>query len=206
MRTRGLVKTAWQRLYRLYAIRKNVVLGRLVHIGIGTILDAPHSLIVEDNVYIGKFCTIECDGSIGRETMLANNVGMIGRYDHDFTVVGKTIRKCPWVGDDGHDGPGSRLQIIVEADVWIGYGAIVLSGVRIGRGAVVAAGSVVTRDVEPYAIVAGNPARKCAARFTMEQIARHEAIIYQHQATDPIMQDTGRPHHAEFTMSSPAGR
>ena len=50
-------------------------------------------------------------------------------------------------------------DIVVEPDAWIGYGSIVMSGVRIGQGAVIAAGSVVTRDVPPYAIVGGVPAK-----------------------------------------------
>jgi acetyltransferase-like isoleucine patch superfamily enzyme len=53
----------------------------------------------------------------------------------------------------------------VGNDVWIGYSAVVLPGVRVGDGAVVGAGAVVTRDVEPYAVVAGVPARKLRSRF-----------------------------------------
>ena len=61
--------------------------------------------------------------------------------------------------------------------MWIGFGAVVLTGVTIGRGAVVAAGSVVTRDVPPYAIVAGNPARTLSMRFTPEEIVEHERLL-----------------------------
>jgi acetyltransferase-like isoleucine patch superfamily enzyme len=53
----------------------------------------------------------------------------------------------------------TRRGIVVEDDCWLGAGAIVLDGVRIGRGAVVAAGSIVTRDVPAYTVVAGSPAR-----------------------------------------------
>lgn len=54
----------------------------------------------------------------------------------------------------------SKSQIIIGDDCWIGAGAIILNGVTIGTGAVIGAGSVVTKDVEPYTIVAGNPAKK----------------------------------------------
>lgn len=57
-------------------------------------------------------------------------------------------------------------KIIVEDEVWIGMGATILSGVRIGKGAIVGAGSVVTKDVEPYSIVGGNPAMLIKMRFS----------------------------------------
>ena len=56
-------------------------------------------------------------------------------------------------------------DIVVDDDVWIGYGATILSGVHIGQGAVIAAGAVVTNDVPPYAIVGGNPAKVIKMRF-----------------------------------------
>lgn len=60
---------------------------------------------------------------------------------------------------------GSKGDITIKDDVWIGYGAIICSGVTIGQGAIVAAGAVVTKDVEPYAIVGGNPAHFIKWRF-----------------------------------------
>jgi acetyltransferase-like isoleucine patch superfamily enzyme len=170
-------KRVWQRIYRMYGVRRNVVVGRNFHLGIGSLLWAPNGLVVGDDVYIGKFCTIECDGQIGKGVMLANNVGLIGRYDHDFHCIGKMIRHTPWVGDPRYDGPGRGVQLVIQDDVWIGYGAVVLSGITIGRGAIVAAGSVVTKDVEPYAICGGNPSRRLGWRFTPEQIGEHECLL-----------------------------
>ena len=60
--------------------------------------------------------------------------------------------------------------MIVEEDVWVGAGAIILTGVLIGGGAVVAAGNVVTKNVEPYSIVGGTPAKKIGQRFSNEKI------------------------------------
>ncbi len=173
----SLIKRTWQRVWRLYSIRKNVNLGAHVHLGLWSRVDAPNGFRIGDNSYIGKFCTIECDGSIGRYVMLANNVGLIGRYDHDFTCVGKPIRLAPWIGDKGYSGLGKDLEIVIEDDVWIGFGAIILSGTHIGRGAIVGAGSVVTNDVAPYAIVIGNPAHFTGWRFTSEEIAEHERAL-----------------------------
>ena len=64
----------------------------------------------------------------------------------------------------------SRGDTVVGHDVWLGYSALVLPGVTIGHGAVVAAASVVARDVPPYAIVAGNPARVVRSRFSEEDV------------------------------------
>lgn len=63
---------------------------------------------------------------------------------------------------------GSKGDIIIKDDVWIGTNAIICSGVTIGQGAIVAAGAVVTKNVEPYAIVGGNPAKLIKYRFTDE--------------------------------------
>ena len=59
--------------------------------------------------------------------------------------------------------------LIIEDDVWIGHGAIILAGVQIGKGSIVAAGSVVTKDIPPCEIWGGNPAKKIKDRFDSEE-------------------------------------
>lgn len=70
-------------------------------------------------------------------------------------------------------------DIIVEDDVWIGYGATILSGVHIGQGAVVAAAAVVTKDVPPYAVVGGVPAKILKYRFSKELISELTKVDYE---------------------------
>ncbi|WP_279393026.1 CatB-related O-acetyltransferase [Rhodococcus sp. ARC_M5] len=72
----------------------------------------------------------------------------------------------PGAGSDSH--PKSRGDIVVGSDVWIGAGVTILSGVAIGDGAVIGAGSVVSRDVPPFTIAVGNPAREVRKRFDQE--------------------------------------
>jgi serine acetyltransferase len=71
-----------------------------------------------------------------------------------------------------------NLRLVIEEDCWVGYGAIVLSGVRIGRGAIIAAGSVVVKDVLSYSIVGGNPATQLGMRFSTSEIRMHEQLLY----------------------------
>ena len=196
MRTllRNGARRTWYGAQRFYSVRENVTLGRdvhvgrgavlqnvtvghNVHIGRGTVLDAPHRLSVGDHVYVGRNCTLECDGSIGSYVLIANHVGIIGRYDHDHTKVGTPIRMAPWIGDSDYHGRGRGLTVRIDDDVWLGYSCVVLTGVTVGRGAVVGAGAVVTRDVAPYAIVAGQPARQVGRRFSPEQAQRHEMLL-----------------------------
>ena len=68
--------------------------------------------------------------------------------------------------------PATKGDVVIGNDVWIGYRAIILSGVTIGDGAVIAAGAVVTKDVPAYGIVGGNPAKLIKKRFDDETIPR----------------------------------
>jgi acetyltransferase-like isoleucine patch superfamily enzyme len=162
-------------LYKKVAIKQNVTVGKRFHVGPFSRIWAPNRLVFGDDCYVGKYCTIEVDGVIGSGVLIANNVGLVGRADHDITQVGSLISRSRWIGDPDYNP--DRSTITVEDDVWIGFAAVVLSGVTIGRGAIVASGAVVTRDVPPYAIVGGNPARQLAERFDTETAAEHERLL-----------------------------
>ena len=153
---------------------RNATLGRFTEIGERVLFrdselgDYSYVERHSDIIYsrIGKFCAIAADVRIN-----ALNHPMERVSQHKFTYrpneyfphakVDKAFR-------------ASRIEAIVDIghDVWIGHGAIVLPGVKIGHGAVVAAGAVVTKDVAPYAIVAGVPARFVKWRFPPEIGAR----------------------------------
>lgn len=156
----------------------NISIGSNSTFGRGTVFWAPNKMTIGNNVYIGKYCTLQADIEIGDNIDIANNVGLIGKYDHDFSKVGVSIKDAPWIGDAFYDFRGKDQKIIIEDDVWIGFGAVVFTGVKVHRGAIVAAGSIVTHDVPAYAIVAGNPARVVGQRFTEEEIKKHEEILY----------------------------
>lgn len=119
----------------------------------------------ENPVVIGAFCqinpfTVIYGGSgvyIGDNVMIAPHC-MIAAGDHDFRQLDRPIRFA---------GSLSKGPIVIEDNVWIGANCTITDGVRIGRDAVVGAGSVVTRDVAPFDIVAGVPARVIGNRKTL---------------------------------------
>lgn len=114
---------------------------------------------INTELSIGKFCSIAKDVSI-----------MLGG-DHYVDWV--TTFPLQYAGSHLLDKTGhakSKGAVTIGCDVWLGHGALILSGVTVGHGAVVAAGSVVTKDIPPYAIVGGNPARILRYRFEPEVI------------------------------------
>ncbi len=152
--------------------------GRGLHIGAGTRIWAPSCIEIGDSVYIGKQVHIEANCEIGDFCLLANRVAIVGRHDHDFTAIGYPVRFAPHVGSRRLPSPHKSDKAVIGCDVWLGYGAIVLTGVVIGRGSIVAAGSVVTKDLPPYSIAAGIPARVVGQRFSNQmKIDEHERAI-----------------------------
>ena len=81
----------------------------------------------------------------------------------------------------------SKGDIIVDDDVWFGYGVIINSGVHIGRGAIIASGAVVVKDVEPYSIVGGNPAKHIKYRFSEKMRKKLMEIDFANLDTDKII-------------------
>lgn len=163
-----------QFLYRQLGLRSGVRVGKRFHVGPGSIISAPRKLSIGNDVYIGKHVTIQVDGKIGDGVLIANLVGIIGKSDHDGSEVGVTIRNAAWAGDC----PELLSSFTtIGSDVWLGYGAIVLSGISIGDSCIVGAGSVVTRSVPANSIVVGNPARVIGRRFSEEALEKHWMIL-----------------------------
>jgi acetyltransferase-like isoleucine patch superfamily enzyme len=112
--------------------------------------------------------------TIGNKVLFGPGVTIIGG-DHRASDVGRFIYD---VLDKKED---DDKDVVIEDDVWVGTNVTILKGVHVGRGAVVAAGAVVTKDVEPYSIVGGVPARRLSCRFSPEEIEQHEAVLYREE-------------------------
>jgi len=145
-----------------YKDKKSLQFGSHVYIGafsIIVVLDdaSPNAykdsfLSVGANTYIGEGNNIRAAGGqirIGANCLISQHVTIVAS-NHNIESD-QPIIKQGWSKDNNF--------VIIKDDVWIGAGSIVLPGITIGTGAVIAAGSVVTKNVEEYAIVAGNPAR-----------------------------------------------
>lgn len=113
---------------------------------------------------IGRFCSLSDNITI----LLGGNHRLDWITTYPFPVFSKSWPEASSIS--GH--PASKGDIIIGNDVWIGYGATILSGVTIGDGAVIGAMSVISKDVAPYAVMAGNPAVERKKRFSDELISK----------------------------------
>lgn len=123
-----------------------------------------HFDFIGDKLIIGKFCMIASD-----VTFIMNGANHLtdAISTYPFAIFGHGWETAM----EGKTYPTKR-DTIIGNDVWIGYGATIMPGVQIGDGAIIATKSVVTKDVPPYAIVGGNPAKVIKLRFPEEQIAK----------------------------------
>ena len=134
------------------------------------------NISIGDDVFIGPGASFIASRSyiqIGNKVMFGPNVTIRGG-NHSTHIIGKQMadyKSSDKLKED--DQP-----VIISDDVWVGTGVIILKGVKVGRGAIIAAGAVVVKDVNPYSIVGGIPAKLIRNRWSDEEIAKHEMIIY----------------------------
>ena len=155
-----------KKIVRAYLLRRSFQLGRRYpgyRFGRGTYASRLkiHSWNEGSTLSIGAYCSI-ADGVqiyLGGE----HNIDWVTTYP--FSVLRKSASHIV-----GH--PRTKGSVVIGNDVWIGKEAMILSGVKIGDGAVVGARALVTKAVQPYAIVAGNPAHEIGKRFDDRAIER----------------------------------
>lgn len=137
-----------------------------------------NSFVPFDCIQIGKYTygelnILRLDDSsnltIGSLCSIAENVTFLLAADHGISRISTFPFKAKMLKETENEAL-SKGDIVVDDDVWIGHGATILSGVHIGQGAVVAAGAVVSKDVPPYAIVGGVPAKIIKYRFDEKMI------------------------------------
>jgi len=162
-----------------------------IHIGEYTYCDSPdaglsffdnvlyHYPFVGDRLCIGKYCAISRDVQF---IMNGANHALDGFSTYPFHIFGKG-----WEGAaPGPERESCKGDTVVGNDVWIGYGATIMPGVHIGDGAIVAAKALVSRNVPPYAVVAGNPARLVRERFAPEIVRQLLQIAWWDWPADKV--------------------
>ena len=129
-----------------------------------------HYPINGDKLIIGKFCSIACGAKFlftsGNHALQSLSTYTFPIFFEEWGLDPKDICRA-W------DNKG---DIVIGSDVWIGYEAVILSGVTIGDGAIIGTRAVVTKDVPPYTIVGGIPARPIRKRFDEKTIEKLEAL------------------------------
>ena len=183
MRILSVIGGGINRLRKLsdYLVRKHAVrlfrsFGEGSYIGHDCVF-SHETVSIGEHTYIGSKCVfVSVHGSIciGNHVMFGVGVHIHGG-DHIYDRMGVYMDE---VGKEmGHD-----KEVVIEDDVWVGANAIILGGkqgIHLGEGCIIGAGSVVNKDIPPYAIAVGNPAKVVKMRFTEEQIKEHKRLLAQ---------------------------
>ena len=130
--------------------------GNVFYAHTGVSMLYPKNIVIGENVSINRFTVITAKDkvTIGNNVLIGSNV-IINSGNHNFSKVDIPINQ------QGH----TIAPIMIEDDVWIGSNVCVLAGVTIGKGSVIGAGAVVTKNVEPYSVMGGVPARLIKKRI-----------------------------------------
>lgn len=151
---------------------KNIITNPQIIVGDYTYYDDPIDIhnfeknvlylfpFMGDKLIIGKFCQIATGA---RFIMNGANHAMDGVSTYPFKVMGKSWSEAPI-------NVTSKGDTVIGNDVWIGNSATIMQGVHIGDGAIIGTNALVTKDVEPYTIIGGNPAQMIRKRFDDETI------------------------------------
>lgn len=136
--------------------------------------------IHNDKLVIGKFCSIACGAKFifncANHTLKSLSTYTFPLFFEEWDLP-KSDVGLAW------DNKG---DIVIGNDVWIGYDAVIMAGVTIGDGAIIGARAVVTKDVEPYAIVGGVPAKEIRKRFSPEKIEKLQSLKWWNWPTEKI--------------------
>lgn len=139
-----------------------------------------HYPINNDHLIIGKFCSIACGAKFiftsANHTMDSLSTYPFPLFYEEWDLPVSEITSA-W------DNKG---DIVIGNDVWIGYEAVILSGVHIGDGAIIGTRAAVTKDVEPYTIVGGVPAKPIRKRFNQETVEKLETLRWWDLPPDEI--------------------
>lgn len=161
-------------------------MGKFVMVGCGSTI-VRRGFKAGDCVHIGKYSYIGPNVRFGNFCMLSDYVNFIGS-EHVYDMVG-----VPSILAGRPTEYGTTPVTEVGDDVWIGHGVTVIRGVKLGEGCIIGANSVVTKDVEPYAVVVGVPAKKVRDRFSAEERDEHAAFLERYRKGGVVLLHDRKP-------------
>lgn len=151
--------------------------GKNVRVGRGSSFSGIENISMGDYSSLSvntRILTTRAKVKIGNHVMLGAGLTIVSG-NHRTDIIGKYMVDVK----DEEKYPDDDLDVVIEDDVWAGVGVTILKGVTVGKGSIIAAGSLVTKDVPPYSIVGGVPAKVIKMRFNPDEIEKHEAALKQ---------------------------
>ncbi len=149
--------------------------GENVRIAYNCDIKSAENIIIGSNSQIGPHAvlwTTRAKIKIGSYVLIGPNVTII-TGDHRTDVIGRHIEEIT----DEEKLPVNDADVVIEDGVWIGSNVTILKGVTVGEGSILAAGSVVTKNIEPYSVYGGIPAKKIKNRFSENDLEKHLIIL-----------------------------
>lgn len=159
-----------------YYVRPNP--AKFGYFGKNASIARPCDLKNPKNIYLYDFARIGCRSTI---MTMGNSRFIMKQYSgtaEGLVVVTSNHRQHIGQFRLGNNDDNEYKDIIVEEDVWIGINVTLLAGAHIGRGAIIGACSVVTKEIPPYAVAVGNPAKVIKFKWSIDDILKHESMLY----------------------------
>lgn len=152
------------------------------------VLTTPVYVVTPKNVFLNENTKLEtgaeiinknCKFIIKRNSSLARNLTVVTMNHRSTVGIPHFLLGLSHVNDKEKD-------IIVEEDVWVGSNVTLVYGAHLSRGCIIGANSMINKDIPPYAVAVGSPAKIIAVKFSLDQIIKHESILYKEEDRTPL--------------------
>lgn len=169
-------------IFRIYyRYKRECIYSQLSYKGADSIILYPFDIQGANNISIGSHCNIRANSVLTalNAKIIIKDWTAVAPYLYISTGNHKMIPgRFFYSITNSEKGNGYDADVVINEDVWIASRVTILMGVNVGRGAIIAAGAVVNKDVKPYSIVGGVPAKFIKFKWSIDEILEHEAKLY----------------------------